>query len=260
MAASTLFRHQPVSTDTAMDPLDNFMMTSAKSRRCDVDRIHVLKDMEPHMIYDSNTTATTTTTAALNKLKQLQEEKYKLLKKNLILELEVSQLEVQREKLLRKSQRREEKRTQLEEDNNEVKEKEKMHEERFRQLEVDLNAMMEKAQMMEAKSTQLKGSNTALLQMDDSLDVHIRQLEERKTAMCEKHQRREMVLIQMEEKTQALKDLCLSLRKNRKHSCFHFFTSPETGEMVMVEEKEGKGKKMQSLFTWIRKRLNTRRK
>lgn len=77
--------------------------------------------------------------------------------------------------------------------------------------------------------------------------------------MCEKHQRREMVLIQMEEKTQDLKDLCLSLRKNRKRSCFHFFKSPEIGQAVTVEEKKQKEEENRR-FTWIRKRLNRKHK
>lgn len=98
------------------------------SRHCDIDSVHVmLKDMEPHMIYDSNMTATI---AALKKLNQLEEEKFKLLKNNLILELEVRQLEVHREKLLRKSCRWEEKVKPLEEDNNELNEKEKVCEEK----------------------------------------------------------------------------------------------------------------------------------
>lgn len=214
--------------------------------------------MEPHMIYDSNMTATT---AALKKLNQLEEEKFKLLKRNLILEFEVRQMEVQREeKLLNKSCRWEEKGKQLEEGSHELNEKEKICEERIGQLEADLNVMMEKTQMMESMTTQLKGSNAALLQMDNSLDIRIKELQERKTAMCEKHQRREMVLIQMEEKTQELKDLCLSLRGNRKWSCFPFFKSPESGQEVTVEENDRKEKKMQSLFAWIRERLNRKHK
>lgn len=101
-----------------MNPLDNLMKTSVKSRFCDVNSIRVLKDMEPRMIYDSNMTA-----ASLRKRNQLEEEKFKLLKKNLILELEVRHLEVQREKV-KKSHRWEEELEQLEEDNNDVNEEE----------------------------------------------------------------------------------------------------------------------------------------
>lgn len=248
MHSFDLQRNKQSITDATTDLLGNFMTMAVKSRHCDGDSVRVRKDMEPHVIYGSNRT----TTAAL---KKLEEEKCKLLKKNLILELELRQLEVQREKVLEKSHRWEEK---LEE-KNEANEEEKVCEERIRQLEADLNAMMETTQTMEAKRTQLKGSNAALLRIDDSLGLHIQRLEERKTAMCEKHQRRETVLIQMEEKTQALRDLCLSLRKSRRRRGFHFFKALQAGQTVMVEENERK-KKVQSLFTWIRKRLNRKRK
>lgn len=68
--------------------------------------------------------------------------------------------------------------------------------------------------MMESKITPLKRENT-LLQMDDSLGVHFAKLEAGKREMSERHWRMEMMLIQMEEKD--LKDLFLSLRKNKKH-------------------------------------------
>lgn len=239
-----------------MEPLDKWMKVSEQGRRSDGDGTRVLKGMEPHMICDSDTAAAT---SACRKLEQLEEEKYKLLRKNLILELELRQLEAQREKLLKKSHRGEEKVEQLEEDHDGPNETRKTCEERSRQLEADLNVMMKTTQTMEAKTAQLRGSNAALVQMDDSLDRHIKKLEQRKAALCEKHQRREMVLIQMEEKTQALKDVCLSLRKNRTRSSFHFFKSPEAGQTLVVEENERK-KKMQSLFARIRKRLNRKRK